>query len=87
MLFNVIFTLLVIYVMATPYFYTKAVKFGMKLADKPEEAAVEPFFTIPKKKKQPKMTPEESRAVQIMANIDAYNGTSFGQKKIQKEIS
>lgn len=87
MLFNVIFTLLVIYVMATPFFYAKAVKFGMKMADEPKTAAVEPFFTLPAKKKKPKMTPEEDRMTQIMANVDAYNGTAFGQKKIQKEIS
>lgn len=82
MLFKALFVILVIYAIVTPYFYAKAVKFGMKLADKPEEAAKTPFFNVPKKKAKPKMSPEEDRLMQIYANIDRYDGTSFGQKEI-----
>lgn len=41
-----------------------------------------PFFAVPEKKEKPKMTPEEDRMAQISANVDRYNGTSFGQEKI-----
>ena len=81
----VILIVLVIYVCLTPLLYMKAVKFGVKMAEKPEEAAEEPFFHVPAKHKPPKMTPEEERDMQILANIQAYNGTSAGQIKIQKE--
>lgn len=89
MSFNTIISLLLIilaiYVCITPWLFMKAVKFGVKLADKPEEAAEEPFFHVPVKRKAPKMTPEEKRDMQILANIQAYNGTSAGQVRIQKE--
>lgn len=62
----------------------KAVKFGLKISEKPEKATEDPIFHIPKKKKQPKMTPEEQRTVQILANIDRYDGTSLGQVKVEK---
>lgn len=85
MLYDILLVVLVIYVCVSPYFYAKAVKFGMKIADKPEKAAEEPFFHVPKKKTEPKMSPEEKRRVQILANIERYDGTSLGQEKIQRE--
>lgn len=86
MLYNVIICVLVAYVIISPYFYAKALKFGMKIAQDPEEASQEKIlgeFHIPKKPHEPKMTPEEERAVQILANIDRYDGTPMGQKKVK----
>ena len=86
MLFNILLVLLAIYVMVTPYFYATAVKFGMKIAQNPEKASEEKIldtFSVPKKPKEIKMTPQENRNVQILANIDAYNGTAVGQKKVE----
>lgn len=60
-----------------------AVKFGLKIADKPEKTAEEPFFHVPKKRKEPKMTPEEQRTMQILANIDRYDGSPNGQVKVK----
>lgn len=85
MLFNILFVILVVYVCISPYFYAKAVKFGIKLADKPSETAELPFFNIPKHKEKPKMTPEEYRTAQIMANIGRYDGTSRGQVEIKRQ--
>ena len=85
MMIEVITVILVAYLCVSPYFYAKAVKFGMKIMEEPEKAVSEPIFNVPTKKKQPKMTAEEKRTVQILENINNYNGTSFGQKKIQKE--
>jgi len=85
MLLNVITVILVLYAIASPYFYARAFKFGMKVMEKPEEAAAEPFFHVTAGRKKPKMTPEEMRTTQILANIDAYNGTSLGQKVIRKD--
>ena len=80
---NIILCVLIAYLLITPYFYAKAVKFGMKLADKPEKVAEEPFFSVPKPKKKPKMTAEDDRRAQILANIDNYNGSSVGQVKVE----
>lgn len=88
MLYNVIFCVLVAYVVISPYFYAKALKFGIKLAQDPDEASKEAImgeFHVPKRRKEPKMTAEEKRSVQILANIDRYDGTSAGQKKVVVE--
>lgn len=60
----------------------KAVRFGFALYDRPEKA--EEIFHLPKKKKKPKMTPEEERTNAILANIERYDGTSAGQVKVQR---
>ena len=82
MLFKIVFVCMIAYICATPLFYAVAVKFGMRLMDKPEQAIEAPIFHLPERKEAPKMTPEESRTAQILANIDRYDGTSNGQKEI-----
>ena len=84
MLFNIVLCVLVAYICVTPYFYAKAIKFGMKIAEKPEEAADMPIFNLPKITKKPKMTPEEDRMMQILSNIDRYDGTPNGQVEVKK---
>jgi len=83
MLLNVLIVILTAYVMATPYFYAKAVKFGLKLAQDPEKASEAEIFHVPRKPKDVKMTAEEKRTVQILSNIDRYDGTSNGQEKVK----
>lgn len=84
MLYDIIFVCLVAYVCFTPYFYAQALKFGIKIGTKPEKAAEMPIFNVPEKKEKPKMTDEEYRKMQILANINRYDGTSNGQKEIKK---
>jgi hypothetical protein len=84
---NVLVCILVAYLCVSPFFYAKAVKFGIKLADKPEEAAEEPTFHVPTPKKKPKMSAQEDRITQILSNIDNYNGTPVGQKKVEVKIN
>ena len=85
MFYEILTIVLAVYVMATPYFYAKAIKFGMKITEDPQEALPELDFSfnIPKAKKKPQMTPEEDRTYQILSNIDRYDGTSFGQKEVR----
>lgn len=86
MLYNVIICVLLAYVVISPVFYAKALKFGMKIASDPEKVSQEKImseFHLPKMPHKPKMTPEEMRSVQILANIDRYDGTSAGQKKVK----
>lgn len=83
MLSNIILGILAVYVCVTPYFYAKAVKFGIKMATKPEETAKEPVFNVKMPKKTPKRTPEQDRITKILQNIDRYNGTSNGQVKVE----
>lgn len=74
---------LVAYLLLTPFLYYKAIQFGMKIVKEPEKAVEEPVFHVPTPKKKPKMTPEEDRALQIIANIDKYTGDATGQKKVE----
>lgn len=80
---NVIVCVLIAYVLITPLFYAKAVKFGMKIVGEPAKAVSEPVFHIPTPKKKPKMSPQDDRMAQILANIDNYNGTAEGQVKVE----
>ena len=79
----ILLCVLVAYVLVTPLFYMKAVKFGMKLSREPEKAMEEPVFHIPEKKEVPKMTAEQDRLHQILTNIENYNGSSLNQKKVE----
>lgn len=83
MLFNLIFVILIAYLIISPYFYAKAMKFGMKIMAKPEETADAPMFDVKVPKKKPKMTPQQDRLTQILRNIDHYNGSSDGQVKVE----
>ena len=80
---NIILCVLVAYALCTPLFYAKAVKFGIKISSEPEKTAEEPIFNIAPPKKKPQMTTEQDRIAQILTNIDNYNGTSFGQNKVE----
>ena len=59
----------------------KAVKVGFHLIDS-EQTSDEEVFHLPKKKKEPKMSADEYRTTQILANIDRYNGSGEGQVKV-----
>ena len=80
MFFNVVFAVLVAYAIVAPCIF---IKFGMRIATKDEDVAETPIFNVPAAKKKPKLTPQQDRDMQIMANIARYNGTSFGQKKVE----
>ena len=80
---NILLIILVIYVIWSPAIVLYAVKFGIRIADKPEKVAEERTFTIPTPKRKPKMTAEEDRMTQILRNIDNYNGTPQGQVKVE----
>ena len=85
MLYNaIIFILILLFAAFTQIMTIKAVKFGIKVTEKPEQAANEPFFHVPKSKKKPKMTDEDKRTSAILANIDRYDGTSAGQVKVTR---
>lgn len=80
----ILILMVLIFAMFSQFMVIKAVKFGLKIAEKPEKAAEEPVFNVPKPKKKPKMTPEEKRTNDILANIERYDGTSRGQIKVEK---
>lgn len=82
MLFEVIAIILALYACLTPAIILKSVKFGMSAAQTPKEAIEKPIFTV-KKKKTPDVPPEIQKGLDIIANIDNYDGTSTGQKEIK----
>lgn len=83
MLFNILFVFLVLYVMGMPFIVIKYIKFGLMVAGEPKKAAEKPIFSIPKFRNKLKLSPEEKRAIDIMHNINVYDGTSIGQKEIK----
>ena len=83
MLFNILFVFLVLYVMAMPILVIKYIKFGLMIADEPEKAAEKPVFNVPKFHRKPKLTAEQKKAIDIMQNLDIFDGTSLGQKEIK----
>ena len=64
-----------------PFYLMKAVKFGIKLADKPEKVAEEPIFDV-KTPEIKEMTDEERRTSIKIDNINNYVGDSTNQKEV-----
>lgn len=83
MLYNIILlAVIVAYAFLSPFAIVKLIKFGMMISEKPEKAVDTPVFVKPRKK-EPKLTAEEQRTLDVLSNIDAYDGTGFGQKEIK----
>lgn len=70
-----------IVVVIQPYFLLKAVKFGIKCAERPEEAVLEPFFDV-KTDEEREITDEERKAEILRQNIDNYVGDSTNQQEV-----
>lgn len=83
MLYDVLFIVLLLYIMTVPLMVVKSIMIGVKLAEKPQETAEKPIFNIPKPKKKPKLSKEDQRNLDILANIETYYGDSTGQKEIR----
>lgn len=113
MLFKVLETIVVIYLLFLPFITVECIKFGarimlsthdfvsksgenseqseqsetfeflksvaMKLNEKTEEQKVKKE----NKKKRVKLAQEEQRALDILNNVDIYDGTEVGQKEIK----
>lgn len=85
MLSDIVLVILAIYACSTPLWVVKSIKFGLKIAENTEKAAEEPVFNIPSlpKKSETVELPEEVKAdIAVLENIEAYDGTSHGQKEI-----
>ena len=61
--------------------YENAIRFGIEVGKRPEKQVQMPLFDRTHKEK-PEMSAEDKRMVQIMANLDRYDGTPNGQVKI-----
>lgn len=83
MLFNILLIFLVVYIVVLPFITIRIIKFGLKVAVKPKEAVSEPIFNVKAYKKAPKLSPEDKRRIAIMQNVEAFDGTGFGQKEIK----
>ena len=86
MLFDILAIIVVIYAVFSPVWVLKAVKFGISVGNDPKEAVDEPIFHVPSEKKKvkaPVLSKEEQQIVDILENVDIYDGTSRGQKEIE----
>lgn len=62
----------------------KAFYYGVKIGRTKEEIVPEPF-TAPKKRKKAKEVAKQTQKMNdILRNIDVYDGTSLGQKEIER---
>lgn len=80
--------ILVIYAVITPFFYLKALKYGMRLAEtreKKAEMSKAPAFKTQAKHKELKLPPEMEKLQTILRNCEVYDGTSRGQVKIERK--
>ena len=78
---TILAVILGIVVIIQPFFLLQAVKYGIKLADKPEIVAEEPIFDV-KTPETKKITDEERRFSDIIDNINNYVGDSTNQKEV-----
>lgn len=82
MLSDIVLVILAIYACSTPLWVVKSIKFGLKIAENTEKAAEEPVFNIPTKKNDIELPEEVKADIAVLENIEAYDGTSHGQKEI-----
>lgn len=80
---NILVIIVIIYALLSQGFTIYAVKFGLKCAEKPGKVMEEPVFNLPKRKKEAKISESDQRVLDILSNIDAYDGTDTGQKEIK----
>lgn len=83
MLSNIVLILLIIYACLVPFIVMKSITFGIRIGQNSESVPETAIFNIKPPKKKVKMTPEEQRTAQILANIDRYDGTPNGQEKVK----
>lgn len=86
MLYEFLSIILVIYACLSPFWVIRSIQFGLSITKKPEDAAKEPVFHAPKTKKKPKpavLSAEEQQIMDILSNVDVYDGTEIGQKEIK----
>lgn len=80
MLYSVIIVALVVFFAIFEQVLLMRVINSTRNSEKPIEL---PKFEVKKRKKEPEMTEEEKMTLQILENINNYNGTSFGQTKVE----
>ncbi|MCU6756432.1 Uncharacterised protein [uncultured Eubacterium sp.] len=84
MLYDVIFVILGLYAVFSPVVVVYGIKLGYRLASEGESVSKEPVFSLPKRKKKPRMPDEMRNDLTILQNIATYDGTSNGQRKINE---
>lgn len=79
MLSNFIMVIMAVYIAILPFLMTYV------LVTLLGNQKTEPITILPKRKnKRPKMSEQERRTRDILANIDAYDGSSNGQRPVKE---
>lgn len=76
---NIVLIILGIYVLVSPFLMISCVKLGYEMGQ------VEPVTVnkIKRRHKKVKLSAEEQKALDILNNVDVYDGTSRGQREIK----
>lgn len=72
--------LIFVWLVAMPFVCAYLVVWSVKQIRLPK---AEVDIPLPKKPKKAKMSAKEKRTIDILNNIDAYDGTSYGQKTVR----
>lgn len=83
MLYEVITVILALYVMASPVMIIKCIRFGYRMASKPEEESKRPIIQRKERPKEMKLSKEEERELAYWSNVLNFDGTAKGQKPIE----
>ena len=93
MLFDILLTICVVYLMILPFFVVRVITYGVKLALIEKKEDVPQFAELPKPKKCKESKAEKKQRIEkeaeikrinsVLANIDRYDGTDNGQEEIK----
>lgn len=83
MLYNIIITILGLYAVLSPFFMLKFLKIGYKMGNLEEIRERRIILNRSISRKRKTTDKEREQIEDSLANIEAYNGTSSGQKEIK----
>ena len=84
MLYEIITLILALYVIASPVIIIKCIRFGYRMAAKPEEESKKPIIQKKSKPKEIKLSKEEEAELAYWNNVLNFDGTATGQKPIEE---
>ena len=83
MLYEIITVILALYVIASPIIIIKCIKFGYRMAVKPEDESKQPMIQRKTKPKEITLSKEEEAELAYWNNVVNFYGTAAGQKPIE----
>lgn len=74
MLSDILMIIFGLYVMFSPFLMVYCIKFGARMAIKPEEEADEPTIDVKLPRRKAKLSPEDKANVSVLREIEKFDG-------------